>query len=242
MSKHENLQKLCDLGVNVPLFIVYPQNISILRQFINIFPSEQTFAVRSSANVEDGNYKSFAGLFRSFLNINKTDLEMVVDECLRQGTELAQTYDCKLTKEKTNIELNVIVQQMIFSDVSGVLFTKNPTGENNLCVIEAAWGLCEGIVSGQITGDRIMCNISRKEIMSYDVSYQEKRVIPCEAGTTLDDVSYLDKSRIKLLHNQIDKLLKTAERIKFMFGTDVDIEWGFYRGDLYVFQARPITT
>ena len=131
---------------------------------------------------------------------------------------------------------------MISSNISGVLFTRNPTNENNMCVIEAAYGLCEGIVSGQVSCDRILCNIEQKEVINYNICYQKKQVVPCKNGTILSDVDYLDKSRIKLSSDKINTLLETAIQIRKIMGTDIDIEWGFYQDVLYIFQARPITT
>jgi len=118
--------------------------------------SEPIFvAVRSSATAEDLADASFAGQQDSFVNVKgNTDLLDKIRKCFSSlFTARATFYRNKKGFEHLKVSLAVVVQEMIDSDKSGVIFSKDPSYNNDNVHIEAVWGLGEGIVSGKITPD-----------------------------------------------------------------------------------------
>jgi pyruvate,water dikinase len=112
-------------------------------------------AVRSSATTEDLEGASFAGQQETFTNIKgEKELINAVKKCFASlYTARAVYYRHKKGFDKANALLSVVVQKMIGSDKSGVMFTKNPMNGNDEIIIEAVFGLGEGIVSGKILPD-----------------------------------------------------------------------------------------
>jgi phosphoenolpyruvate synthase/pyruvate phosphate dikinase len=117
-------------------------------------------AVRSSATAEDLADASFAGQQESFLNVkgNKELIKKVKDCFASLFTGRAVYYRIKKGFDYNKVNLAVVVQRMIDSEKSGVMFSTNPVKNNNTIVIEAVWGLGEGIVSGQIKPDHYEIN------------------------------------------------------------------------------------
>ena len=151
-------------------------------------------------------------------------------------------YKDKDSSPNMKIEMSVIVQVMVSTDCSGVVFTKDPTGSSDFCVLEAAYGLCEGVVNGRVSCDKVRYDLLAQKVVDYRVEYQRRRIVLKEEGTQEDIVPYLDRSRIKLPIDKLSEVMAMSKKIKNIFRVDVDIELGFYDNELYVFQARKITT
>ncbi|KKR03242.1 MAG: Sulfurtransferase, partial [Candidatus Uhrbacteria bacterium GW2011_GWF2_39_13] len=164
-NKTLNLQKLVDWGFNVPKFIAIPSHISsnlysdenlkkeIAKEVIRILQCKK-YAVRSSALIEDGENKSFAGQFTTKLNLSSDELIGGIDEVLKQANNFLHG---KLDK------FSIIIQEYIAPDISGVTFTRNPNGCREM-IIE--YGFCEGekIVSGEIKPEKISFYWNEKDI------------------------------------------------------------------------------
>jgi len=138
--------------------------------------SEPIFvAVRSSATAEDLAQASFAGQQESFLNVKgNEELIKAIKQCFASlFTSRATYYRAKKGFEKTKVSLAVIVQRMIDSEKSGVIFSKDPTNRSENIILEAVFGLGEGIVSGRITPDDYV--ISR-ELEILDKTIADKKI------------------------------------------------------------------
>jgi pyruvate,water dikinase len=179
-------------------------------------------AVRSSACAEDSDGASYAGQQETFLNTDGLDavLRNVVECWLSFFTERAVFY----RRNKGSLEdvaMAVVVQQMIDSQKSGVLFTVDPVhGRKDRMVVEAALGLGEAVVSGEHTPDTY--TLSREGVV------KRSKVVDAERVLTDEDCV---------------ALARMGGMLAELHGGPQDIEWAFdAAGDLYLLQSRPITT
>ena len=126
-------------------------------------------AVRSSATAEDLPEMSFAGQQDTYLNvIGDEPLLIAVVNCWSSpGTARAISYRERNGVAHVDVALAVVVQQMVESEASGVLFTANPlTGLRAETVIDATVGLGEALVSGQVEPDHFVVDMSTGQIIS----------------------------------------------------------------------------
>jgi pyruvate,water dikinase len=201
-------------------------------------------AVRSSATTEDLADASFAGQQDTFLNV-KGKLELIkhVKKCFSSlFTPRATYYRNKKDFKHEESSLAVIVQKMIDADKSGVIFSKDPTLKKEDVIIEAVWGLGEGIVSGKITPDRYI--ISKDSKISDKVIANKKIAITRDAGGSKKIVK-LKEERSKqqvLTEYEIRKLAEIALKLEEHYKKPQDIEFAIEGEEIYIVQTRPITT
>src|SRR3989344_1830740 len=137
-------------------------------------------AVRSSATTEDLAEASFAGQQDSFVNVKgNTDLIRNIKKCFASlFTSRATYYRNKQGFANVQASLAVVVQKMVDSDKSGVIFSKDPSYKKDHILVEAVWGLGEGIVSGAITPDTY--------IVSKDIEILDKKISNKKIAITRD--------------------------------------------------------
>lgn len=128
---------------------------TLIAQALDHFPPGTLFSVRSSATAEDLPHASFAGQQDTYLNVAPSDLAQAVKNCfVSLYTDRAVSY--RKQNGITNPSMSVVVQQMVASEASGVLFTADPvSNRRSLLVIDAVFGLGEAIVSGLVSPDHI---------------------------------------------------------------------------------------
>jgi pyruvate,water dikinase len=204
-------------------------------------------AVRSSATTEDLADASFAGQQESFLNVKgHRDLIKNVKACFSSlFTARAIYYRKQKGFEKTKAYLSVVVQKMVDSDKSGVMFSRNPISDDDSIVIEAVWGLGEGIVSGMIKPDHyeIDKNLEEFKITKSEISEKKVAIVRDAAGT--NQVVKLTEGRAKqqvLTSFEIKVLTNYARKLEEHYGKPQDIEFAISANDIYIVQSRPITT
>lgn len=200
--KHKNLEILREHHINVPSFIVVDRK----EELDLSFSKEELFAIRSSFEVEDDDESSFAGQFETFLNVERKNVFSYVDKVKESYKKL----------NITNTASKVIVQEMIQSDYSGVIFTANPTGILNEMVI--------------VAGEGLGCNIVEDKIAATTYYYN------------VDDKNYYFENETILNQTILNDLIKAAVKIKEIFQKDMDIEYAVKDDNIYILQARPITT
>ena len=201
-------------------------------------------SVRSSATAEDLGDASFAGQQESFLNV-KGD-SMLIDKVKRCFASLytarAVYYRAKKGFEKSNVLLAAIVEKMIDSEKSGVLFSRDPVEFNDNIVIEAVFGLGEGIVSGQINPDGYI--ISR-DLKIKDVKIRPKKIAIVRTGSGETEKIRLTDERSKsqvLTNGEILELANYGKKLEEHFHKPQDIEFAVENKVVYILQSRPITT
>jgi pyruvate,water dikinase len=209
--------------------------------------SEPFVAVRSSATAEDLPDASFAGQQETYLNVKGAkNVVKRIQECYASTfTDRAVYYREKQGYSHTDIALSAVVQMMVFSKISGVMFTVNlANGDDTNILIEAAYGLGEYVVQGIVTPDEYIISKADNKIISkivnkQDIKYARKPGGDCEEQA----VPAAEAELQKLTDEQILQLSEYAKKIEKHYGGYMDIEWGVDERDdkIWILQARPET-
>ena len=208
---------------------------------------EQVFvAVRSSATAEDLPDASFAGQQETFLNMRGSeDVFEAVRKCWASlyGAR-AIFYRVEQGFEHDKVNLSAIVQKMVDSEKSGVMFSSQPSTGEALVVIEGAWGLGESVVSGSVSPDNYVVDRKDLSIVSKYIASKEIMIIrdPDTHKTVTVNVPAEKKDAIVLTDNEVVELAKYAEILEKHYAIPQDIEWGVAKNKIYILQSRPITT
>ncbi len=187
---------------------------------LEAFDPHASFAVRSSATAEDLPTASFAGQQDTYLDIvGATAILRHVSRCWASlFSERAVTYRLRNGFDQRAVLMGVVVQQMVFADAAGVLFTADPVTSNRKVVtIEATFGLGEALVSGRVNPD--VFRLRDGEVAQKSVG-----------------------SEPAISDGQAVRLAQLGRRIEDHFGSPQDIEWCVLDDALHVVQSRPITT
>ncbi|MFB8279070.1 PEP/pyruvate-binding domain-containing protein, partial [Nocardia colli] len=201
-------------------------------------------AVRSSATAEDLPEMSFAGQQDTYLNIHGADEVLAaVRRCWASlWTARAIDYRARHGIESAEVSLAVVVQELVPADAAGVLFTADPlTGARDRVMINAAWGLGEAIVSGNVTPDTLLVAKSDGHILRQDISDKSVLTVRTESGTADVAVPAAQRRTPVLDARRAAELTDIAVRIEHLYGQPMDIEWALHDGALFIVQARPIT-
>lgn len=206
---------------------------------------ESQVAVRSSATAEDLPGASFAGQYSTFLNImGKTELYAAIKKCWASlWNERAVSYRAKQGIVNKGLAHGVVVQKLINSEKSGILFTANPVnGRRDEISLNSSWGLGEAIVGGEVDPDQWIINKKKGEVISEYIATKEVMTIRKEQGIMLVDVEQKKRKQPTLNDGERRELLGLAKKVEKHYGFPQDIEWAFENGKFYMVQTRPITT
>jgi pyruvate,water dikinase len=218
----------------------------LCRESSNIENSAVPVAVRSSATAEDLPTASFAGQQDTYLNVRSEEqlLEKVRDCWASLWTARAVSYRSQQGFDHMRVYLAVIVQSMIPSEVSGIMFTANPiSGNQEEAVINASWGLGEAIVSGVVTPDTIVVNKSSGNVVSEQIATKELMIRHDEVEGTVEVETALEMRNIpSLSESHLSTLVELGQHIETHYGSPQDIEWACCQDQFYILQSRPITT
>lgn len=201
-------------------------------------------AVRSSATAEDLPELSFAGLQDTFLNVQGEDeLLAAIAACWSSlWTARAIGYRARNGIDQSSVAMAVVVQKMVQSETSGVLFTANPlTGRRAETVIDATFGLGEALVSGQVEPDHYVVESESGVILEKRLG-AKATVMRGKAGGGVMTIEGENSQRQALSDAQIGMLTETGQRAAALFGSPQDIEWAFAGGEFFLLQSRPITS
>jgi rifampicin phosphotransferase len=209
-------------------------------------PGQPAVAVRSSANAEDLPDLSFAGQQETFLNVTGADeVAAAVKKCWASlWTGQAMNYRHEMCIEHETVAMGVVVQTMIPSEVSGILFTANPvTGSRKEMIINCSFGLGEAVVSGQVTPDTFIVDRESLTVSETTLGEKAKQIVADGAqGTRMEDINEAQQATPSLDTDAIEKLAKLAVTVEQEFdGVPQDIEWAIAADQLWLLQARPIT-
>ena len=219
------------------------------------FNMEEVYvAVRSSATAEDLPEASFAGQQETYLDVlGVDDVKEKVKKCWASlWTARATFYRAKQGFDHSKVYLSAVVQKMVNSETSGVMFTANPvTNDRSEIMINAAWGLGEAVVSGAVSPDEYIVEKGTWKIKEKFVAKKEIMIVRNpETGRGTVKVStaeflgpeYVEKQ--VLTDEQIIEAAQIGARIEEHYGWPQDIEWAYDKDDgkLYIVQSRPVTT
>ncbi len=198
-----------------------PLELEIMSAFAGL--GADKVAVRSSAVGEDSGAASWAGQLDTFLNTTHDGLIEAVKRC--QGSIDSAQAQSYAREKKTSLgsqKVAVLVQRMVESEVSGVIFTTNPVSGEDELVIESVNGLGELLVQGKVTPETIRAEKTSGRVLSRMQGKQRS-------------------TKPVLSDDQVSELSNIASQIERHFGQPQDIEWAIERGKIYIVQSRPIT-
>lgn len=214
-AKAQRLFIMRESGLNVPE-LVCVQSADSLSDFP--FDRNGLYSVRSSADCEDGTSMSFAGQFSTCLNVKGTELRKYVEKCLASENG-AEDYLISMGKDPEEAHISVIIQKMVDSELSGVIFTSNPQGILNETVI--------------VVGRGLGCNVveDRTDVTHYYYN-------------TTDDLYCFERQNDSPLLSEelLRELIAVSKKICGIFGQRQDIEFAIKDGEVFVLQSRPVTS
>lgn len=202
-------------------------------------------AVRSSGTAEDSDATSFAGMNATFTNVNgAADVLARMVDCwasLYGSRTLAYRAVEQVTEEPT---IAVVVQAMIPSERSGIMFTADPTtGDDSELVIEAILGQGEAIVGGLVEPDTYRVRKQPLAVTDVRVGHQDRRIVRGPDGRDLDEKLDPALGHARVLDDaRIAEIAGLGLRVEGHYGTPQDIEWAIAGGTVWLVQSRPITT
>ncbi|MFJ6194970.1 rifamycin-inactivating phosphotransferase [Micromonospora sp. NPDC092111] len=202
------------------------------------------YAVRSSATAEDMPTASFAGQQDTYLNVvGPAAILQQVSRCWASlFTERAVTYRRRNGLDHRTVHMAVVVQQMVFPDAAGILFTADPvTGNRKVATVDASFGLGEALVSGLVNPD--VFTVRDGEVVAKAVAVKQRAVHALPAGGTREvTIDPQRQEQPALTDAQVVRLVQLGRRIEAQFGRPQDIEWCLVDNDFQIVQSRPITT
>lgn len=254
-TKSYNLLHLKSKNILIPNFFVidplvfnyWKINKTLPNEFSEILHRKlqemntQYFSVRSSMNLEDGENDSFAGMLETYLFVKKEDITKYIEMCFESiSNERVQSYLSHKNIANKNLAMSVVVQVMIDSQASGVVFTRSPVIDNGLILVESGLGLGEGIVSGLVEVDQFL--LDRKyNLIKKEISTKTKMIKKGPGLTSIFEVPIEDSKRESIKVDKVIELGKICIEIEKIYHGPCDIEWALYKDEIYILQARPIT-
>ncbi|MES1160234.1 MAG: PEP/pyruvate-binding domain-containing protein, partial [Bacteroidota bacterium] len=205
---------------------------------------KDAFAVRSSATAEDLPMASFAGQQDTYLNIlGKEAILQHISKCWASlFTERAVMYRLQNGFDHCKVHLAVVVQKMVFPEVSGILFTADPvTGNRKVLSIDASFGLGEALVAGLVNADNY--KVRDGQVVGKRIAVKKLAIDALkEGGTKAQEIETEKRNRQALTDDQILRLERIGRQIEQHFGRPQDVEWCLADDTFYIVQSRPITT
>ncbi|MEK7451153.1 MAG: PEP/pyruvate-binding domain-containing protein [Patescibacteria group bacterium] len=257
-GKGASLGEMIKAGIQIPPgFVVTAQ---VHRKFMNdSLPADveeeiltaldalgaQRVAVRSSAIAEDSSQASWAGQLETYLNVSRDNLINKIRECWNSiKSERALAYAGGQNLSEEDLFVAVVVQKMVESKTSGVMFTVNPiTKDTNEIMIEAGFGLGELLVQGLITPDNFIVNKHTLEIKNRDIQSQDTMLVFRNGENKEISVPEGKKNEQTVSDKIIKELAEIGKKIEVHYAKPQDIEWAIdSQSKIWILQSRPITT
>jgi phosphoenolpyruvate synthase/pyruvate phosphate dikinase len=205
---------------------------------------QAAYAVRSSATAEDLPTASFAGQQDTYLNVvGPAAILQHISRCwVSLFTERAVTYRLRNGVDHQKVHMAVVVQRMVFSQASGILFTADPvTGNRKVASVEASFGLGEALVSGLVNAD--VYKVRDGQVVDKTVAAKQLVIHASSAGGTHEQAIEPERQEQPALsERQVVRLVELGRLIEAHFGCPQDIEWCLVDEGFEIVQSRPITT
>ena len=225
--------------------IVIPDDLaSAVTRSVARLGGQAAYAVRSSATAEDLPTASFAGQQDTYLNVvGAASIIAHVRRCWASlFTERAVVYRLRNGFDDRKVQMAVVVQQMVFPQAAGIMFTADPVTSNRRVVsIEASFGLGEALVAGLVNPD--VYQVRDGEIVAATIGAKRVAIRALPAGGTEEQPIEADRQHQPTLSDaQIVRLAQLGRRIEAHFGRPQDVEWCLADDEFQIVQSRPITT
>jgi len=263
-TKARQLSRLLAAGFPVPAgFVVTPPAFrepaslaeAVAAHYHRLGPDNPPVAVRSSGALEDLAGASFAGQYETVLGVRGLDQVLAaIDRCRASAAaphiagytaHHGRAAPSRLaTQEPGDIRdhMSVLVQRLVPADAAGVAFGIDPvTGDASCCVINAAWGLGESVVSGTVTPDAHIVEWQSLKTTTHLGDKHEKVVALATGGVATVATTAAERRAPALCAEQVLQVVDLLARLQEWCGTPLDIEFAFTANQLHLLQARPIT-
>ncbi len=257
-GKGASLGEMTRVGIQVPPgFVVTAQThnkfindqlpVDVEGEILKAFDklNAQRVAVRSSAIAEDSSQASWAGQLETYLNVGRGDLITKVRDCWNSiKSERALAYAGEKDLSEEDLYVAVVVQKMVESEASGVIFTVNPISKDkNEIMIEAGYGLGEMLVQGLITPDNFIVDKETLDLKSRDIQVQENMLVFQNGKNEQIPVPEDKKDKQAISGEKVKELATLAIKIEDHYEKPQDIEWAIDKDEkIWILQSRPITT
>jgi len=223
------------------------KGVKVAEELIKVGRDPIFVAVRSSATAEDLPEASFAGQQATFLNVKgNQSLVQAVQACWASlFTARAIYYRERNNFPHMKVAIAVVVQKMVNSEKSGVMFSVNPaTNNENQIVIESAFGLGEAVVSGAVNPNTYIIDKKTKQIVEKDIPGQDYKIVrdPNTGKNIKVDLTEEQKKIQVLNDSEISVLSQLALKVEQHYTAPQDMEWAIERNKAYLVQTRPVTT
>ncbi len=204
--------------------------------------SRRPVVVRSSAPGEDSSDRSFAGLHESYVNVRGPEkiLEKIVLVWASLWSDRALLYRRELKLDPAGSAMAVAIQEMVSGERSGVAFTVSPENDDR-GLIEAVWGLNEGLVDGTVAPDHWVLDRETGRIISHTPAEREWRAAPGRTGTVLKELDARRREQPPLDKKRLAAVFGHFRPLEEYLGGPADLEWTFKGTRLCLLQCRPIT-
>ena len=202
-------------------------------------------AVRSSALSEDSAGASFAGLYETFLNVRGLPEVLAAVQRCYASLDAYRARQYRAAKSLGEDAMAVVVMGLVPAEASGIAFTAHPvTGDRNVVLINASWGLGESVVSGRVTPDSFAVEKNSLAVLEREVYSKELAIFPNPdgQGTIERPLPPETATRASISDDEACAVARLACEVETRCGRPQDIEWGIQAGQIFLLQARPITT
>ena len=232
-------EEMWDLGLRMrTMFLNTPVPPKMEEEMMAHHSGMDRLVVRSSSLAEDSDATSFAGIHDSFVNVSPEDIiDRVRMVWASLWSDRAILYRNELGLDLESSAMAVLIQKMIVGGRSGVVFTRDPENPD-MTIIEAVPGLNQGMVDGTVPPDRWRVKRSSGEVVEMERGSRDKVAMPSDTGVELRSADDMET----LVNGDVDRVFEEAMSIESEFGRPQDIEFTLEGEDLYILQARPITT
>jgi phosphoenolpyruvate synthase/pyruvate phosphate dikinase len=222
----------------IPSTLIAP----LSKEIINFFDTSAV-AVRSSAIGEDSARASFAGLHESYLNVRGPEevLEHIKLVWASTWSDAAILYRREIGLDVEKSSMAVIIQELVQGQASGVIFGRSPVDNSN-AVIEAVYGLNQGLVDGTVEPDRWMIERDSGRIVSHVSARRAKAVVTASTGVKIINLTNEKRDKPPLTRHRVKAVFNLEKKLAKLFGSDQDVEWTYDNSRLRLLQSRPITT
>lgn len=202
----------------------------------------KSVVIRSSGAGEDSPTTSFAGLHESYVNLHGTTtiLEHIRLVWASLWSDRALLYRRELGLDIVNSAMAVVVQEIVAGDCSGIIFSQNPN-DSSQSVIEAVYGLNQGLVDGTVEPDRWVLERPSGQLIAHTPVSRKRYLVPSSDGTRLAPLPSVKTRSPPLNEMQVRQVFALAQRAEAVFSAPQDVEWTFQGDCLYLLQSRPIT-
>ncbi|MEW6443763.1 MAG: PEP/pyruvate-binding domain-containing protein [bacterium] len=204
----------------------------------------QGWAVRSSAAGEDGRY-SFAGQFTSLLHVPETELPSAYRRVVQSRfEERAVAYRKALDLEEIETPMAVLFLAMVPARSAGVVYTRDPGSRDaDRMIVQAVWGLAEGLVTGRMEADQyVLTRSDPLRVLEERIVPKPRGIGPAPQGGTREEAIPPERALAPTLgRRELGRIREIARSLEALFRAPLDIEWAMEpSGAIRVVQARPL--